>query len=165
MSYRGSPWGASPFYTPPVPEQKPKNYSDTFVASDYECKTTIDLESYARNLRNTLMGLLSQTPFPGALFDKLEQRLDGITCILQKRYAVSNVSNAEQAKVKMEAISKRLDALVTVPNGMDTMPGPPLKKRKYEPCVSDVRKALEQERERPKFIINVPELEEEEHEQ
>lgn len=99
----------SPFETSRTPTL-PRNYSDTFDPKEYECKDSLELESYARNLHNYLMTLLPQTPFPAFLFEKLEKRLDGITSILQKRSAAKGVLNKDQAKLRLQKLGARLDA-------------------------------------------------------
>lgn len=140
----------SPFGSPSQ-QQRPqlqKNYSEVFDPREYECKDSIELESYARNLHNYLTSLLPQTPFPAFLFEKLEKRLDGITSILQKRCAAKGVLDQDQAKKRLQALGQRLDqpdaptALPkTFPRGMEDLPSHPPKKRKMEPgYVQDVRR-------------------------
>lgn len=157
------------------PKPLPRNYSDVFNAEEYECKESIELESYARNLHNYLNSLLPQTPFPAFLFEKLEKRLDGITCILQKRCQDQNGMNKDKAKQRLLVLSKRLDSTSleppsilppTTPIAMIDEPDHPPKKRRLEaPCVQDVRKALQEQRqqraEQEKFTINDKEEEEE----
>lgn len=143
----------SPYNSPfnvQSPKPLPRNYSETFNAEEYECKDSIELESYSRNLRNYLMGLLQQEPFPAFLFEKLEKRLDGITCILMKRSVANPVFDKEKAKAKMRALDRRLDTIApaiptqTTPQGMLDEPNHPPKKRKIEsPCISDVKKEME----------------------
>ncbi len=135
---------SSPFetFTPP---QKQRNYSDIFDPKEYECKDSLELESYARNLHNYLMTLLPQTPFPAFLFEKLEKRLDGITSILQKRCAASGVLNKDQATKRLQSISDRLAATAPKPplyqaegTMVDKTSHPP-KKRKLD-FVKDIQK-------------------------
>lgn len=78
----------------------PKNYADTFDPASYEWRSTSDLESYARNLKNYLARLLQDDPFPAALFEKLEVRLEGIRSILQKRCQEKSGSNLEELRKK-----------------------------------------------------------------
>jgi len=162
----------SPYQNPfdkPVQQQLQRNYSDVFKAEDYECKDSLELESYARNLRNYLMGLLQQDPFPAFLFEKLEKRLDGIVSILTKRSAASNVLGKNDARARLKQLDALLNKAVeieTVTSQQDT-PEPPLKKRRVDPMyVDEVRKsdqALKQTRDKAndKFIINDDEEEEE----
>jgi len=162
MNY-GSPSG-NPFNSPHQ-QQAPlaRNYAETFNAADYECKDSIELESYARNLHNYLNTLLPQKPFPAFLFEKLEKRLDGITSILQKRSLASHGLTADKAKERLRALDQRLsgstasDAIsvpkITTPSGMLDEPSHPPKKRKYEaPCIKDVRDALQEQRERNRTV-------------
>lgn len=166
-SHYGSPFGSP---TPePATRSLPKNYSETFNAEDYECKTTVDLEAYARNLHNMLMDFLKQTPFPAALFNKLEVRLDGITSILQNRYRANAITtDIGTAEHRLRTLSARIAPVsiptTTTPQAMQDEPDHPPKKRKYSPCIKDARIALKEQRERQatqdKFIINTEEEEE-----
>lgn len=155
MHCPGSPFGN----TPPQPELKPalpRNYADVFRPEDYECKESLELESYARNLHNYLMTLLPQNPFPAFLFDKLEKRLDGITSILQKRSAQSGAFDKDKAKERLKQLGALLAPVeVTTPKArtmlddlgdrvikpaFDNMTPPLPKKRKLDPdYVTQVR--------------------------
>lgn len=162
----------SPYQNPFDKEQKPqlqKNYSDTFNPEEYECKDSIELESYARNLRNYLMTLLQQEPFPQFLFDKLEKRLDGIVSILAKRSAASNVSNKEQARARLKALDSALNKAVEItldsPEPQDTLEDTrPTKKRRLLPeYVKDINKARQELKDsQEKFSFNTKGDEEEE---
>ena len=124
----------------------PRNYAEIFDPKDYECKDSLELESYAHNLRNYLLGLLAQKPFPEFLFNKLEKRLDGITSILQSRSSASGVLNKEQATKRMEVLSQRLDGApaTSTSTRIDLVSSRPAKKRKIEPVyVNDVKKSME----------------------
>lgn len=151
----------SPFHTSPRPSL-PKNYADTFVAADYECKDSIELESYARNLHNYLLTLLPQEPFPQFLFDKLEKRLDGISSILQKRSKDLVLANKEKAKERLEQLAARISSTeVPTTTGMDETRSPPIKKRRiHAPCQDEVRNSLKRHRET--FSFNESQAEEEE---
>lgn len=134
-------------YNPPMgnpSEQKqylPRNYATEFNPEDYECKDSIELESYARNLHNYLMGLLKQTPFPAHLFEKLEKRLDGISSILQKRLSASSALTKSEAEARLKKLAAKLDA-ATVD---EPTPQPPIKKRRVEaPCISDVKRSMDE---------------------
>lgn len=147
MNFNGSP--GSPFaYQTQKP--LPRNYAEEFNEADYECKDSIELESYARNLSNYLNGLLTQTPFPANLFEKLEKRLNGIICLLQKRSAARGVLNKDQAKERLQALGRKLDATaiptpsMTTPIAMVDEPDHPPKKRKISPCIPQVRKDMEE---------------------
>lgn len=139
----------SPFNTPQR-NPLPRNYAEIFDPKDYECKDSIELESYARNLHNYMMSLLEQPRFPEFLFDKLEKRLDGVTSILQKRSAASGVFNKDKAKKRLQELSERMDNAV-VPPPVFLAPGSmyldnkqPAKKRKIEsPCISEVKKNMD----------------------
>lgn len=156
MSERYSSHCGSPFGSPSSPQERrhlPKNYSEEFDPRQYECQTTVDLESYARNLHNMLMGFLKQNPFPAALFDKLEKRLDGITSILQNRYRANAITtDIGTAEHRLRTLSKRIAPALpetTTPQTMQDEPDHPPKKRKFEsPCIKDVRIALKEQRER-----------------
>lgn len=130
----------SPFGSPAdVKQPLPRNYAEAFNPEDYECKDSIELESYARNLHNYLMGLLKQQPFPAFLFEKLEKRLDGITSILQKRSSASTALNKEAASSRLQALAAKLDS-ATVET--ESLP-PPVKKRRVEaPCIKDVKESM-----------------------
>lgn len=155
-----SPWG-SPITTAPLP----KNYSDTFNTEEYEAKSSLELESYARNLKNLLMSYLQQDPFPAFLFEKLEKRLDGITSILAKRSAASHVLNKDQARQRLQELSARIDPVsvdAELPATSRAMGvGPPLKKRKFE-YLDDIKKAQAELKDKEKFTINEEAEEEEE---
>lgn len=130
----GSPFG-SPRQTQPAP--LPRNYSEIFDPAEYECKTDVDLESYARNLSNYLNQLLTQQPFPAFLFDKLEKRLEGITSILKKRSTAKGVcATKQQAEERLKRLTASLDAVSSTqpvsPEEDDLPPSPPYKKRKFE---------------------------------
>lgn len=151
----------SPFGSPS--EVKPtlqKNYGDAFNPEEYECKDSIELESYARNLHNYLMTLLKQTPFPAFLFEKLEKRLDGITSILQKRSSASTALNKDQAMSRLQAISSRIETATAIPEPSQ----PPLKKRRTEaPCIKDVKKDMDELRRlKRSYSDSTQEVEEEE---
>lgn len=148
----------NPFDNKPQQQPLPRNYSDTFNEADYECKDSIELESYARNLRNYLMGLLQQEPFPQFLFDKLEKRLDGIVSILKKRSAASNVSNKDQARARLKALDTALNKAVNIITDSQEEPEkldePPLKKRRLPEHVQEVldsKKALQKQKEKWSF--------------
>lgn len=139
----------SPYHSPfnvSSPPQRPKNYAEVFDPKEYECKESIELESYARNLRNYLMSLLQQEPFPAFLFEKLEKRLDGITSILMKRSVANSVLDKGKAVERMRALDRRLEVTApvlgeTCPQGMHDLPSHPPKKRKLDPIhVQEVRK-------------------------
>lgn len=106
-----------------------KNYAEVFNETDYEGKSTIELESYARNLSNHLNTYLTQTPFPGALFDKLMARFEGLTSLLEKRYAASGASDRTGAKSRLEAASLRLESASAPKESVST---PPAKRRRVE---------------------------------
>lgn len=152
----------------------PRNYSEEFVAADYECKDTLELESYQRNLRNYLLSLLQQDPFPAALFDKLEKRLDGIISILEKRYAASGVSvNKKAAEEKLKALDQRLEKISAAASSQekldvypDDITPPPAKRQRKDPgYVEEVRKAKDQHKKLKKtFSFNRSQMEEEEEE-
>lgn len=120
-----------------------RNYAETFKPEDYECKETLELESYQRNLRNYLLQLLQQDPFPAALFDKLEKRLDGIVSILEKRYLASGVSvNKRQAEEKLKALDQRLEKVNAAATDLEKLEEPPAKRQRKDPgYVEEVRKA------------------------
>lgn len=154
----------SPFGSPSdVKTPLPRNYAEAFNPEDYECKDSIELESYARNLHNYLMSLLKQTPFPAFLFEKLEKRLDGITSILQKRSSASSVSNKEDAMRRLQTLSSRIDNATV----QASPASPPLKKRRIEaPCISSVRKDMEELRRlKRSYSDSTQPVEEEEEEQ
>ena len=156
-SYRYEP----PFGVPALPQQPlPKNYADEFVAADYEHKDSVELESYARNLRNKLLEYLSQKPFPAFLFEKLEKRLDGLTSILQKRSVVRSVLSAEQATKRLSILSARLDPAVPATSRSMGADGPQLKKRKFG-YLDDVNKSRKEQQDQPNFAFNEEEEEEE----
>lgn len=149
-----------PFGTPGLPQQPlAKNYSDVFVAADYEHKDSVELESYARNLRNTLLGLLSQKPFPAFLFEKLEKRLDGLTSILAKRSVASTVLDSEKASKRLAILSARLDPTVPATTRSMGPDGPPLKKRRFG-YLEDIDKARKEKQEQPNFSFNEEEEDE-----
>lgn len=142
----------SPFGQPSQPSKPalPKNYSEVFKEEEYECKDSIELESYARNLRNYLLTLLQQEPFPAFLFEKLEKRLDGITTILMKRSVAGKIMSKTDATAKMRALERRLDTIAinppteTTPQGMHDDVNHPPKKRKLEPRhVQEVREGMD----------------------
>lgn len=142
----------SPFGSPSEPRPPPlqRNYADVFKPEDYECKDSVELESYARNLRNYLITLLSQEPFPQFLFDKLEKRLDGITTILLKRSVANHVLDKKGAQARLNALDRRLETIQpilsasTCPQGMRDVNPAPLKKRKADPeHVQEVRKEMQ----------------------
>jgi len=154
------PRNESPFGAPGLPQQPlPKNYSDVFVPADYEHKDSVELESYARNLRNKLLEYLSQEPFPAFLFEKLERRLDGLTSILQKRSAASNVLSKEQATRRLSTLSARLDPAVPATSRAMGSEGPPLKKRRFG-YLDDVNKSRKELQDQPNFAFNEAEEEE-----
>ncbi len=131
----------SPFNTQQAATPKPRNYSDVFNPEEYECKASLELESYARNLKNYLLTLLSQDPFPAFLFEKLEKRLDGVSSILQKRSAVSGVLSKDKAKERLHVLSSRLEC--TDANASEEQTTPPAKRRKLDPpCQEDVIKEM-----------------------
>lgn len=142
----------SPFGAPSEPRPPPlqRNYADVFKPEDYECKDSVELESYARNLRNYMLQLLQQQPFPQFLFDKLEKRLDGITTILLKRSVANHVLDKKGAQERLNALDRRLQTIQpilsasTSPQGMLDVNPAPLKKRKQsEPeHVQEVRREL-----------------------
>jgi hypothetical protein len=137
MNHYTSPFGSPSDVKAPLP----RNYSDAFNPEEYECKDSIELESYARNLHNYLMGLLKQTPFPAFLFEKLEKRLDGITSILQKRSSASTALNKDTAMDRLQKLSSRIDNATAIPEPTP----PPLKKRRIEaPCISDVKRDMDE---------------------
>lgn len=126
-----------------------RNYSETFDPQEYEAKDSIELESYARNLHNYLNSLLTQEPFPAFLFEKLEKRLDGITCILAKRCAASGALNKAKAKARLETLGQRLEPVSvpvdlppTTPRSMIDVKGHPPKKRKLD-CVREVKEDMD----------------------
>lgn len=144
----------NPFnYTPKPP--LPRNYSEDFNPADYECKSNIELESYARNLHNYLNSLLPQNPFPAFLFEKLEKRLDGITSILQKRCAASGALNKDKAKQRLQTLGSRLDSAV-VPMPISTTRSaediaeerdlPPRKRARTDLCQDDIKRAMFEKR-------------------
>lgn len=145
------------FYQPPFgsPKQQAqpqlaKNYTEIFDERDYECKTDIELESYARNLSNYLNRLLTEMPFPAVLFDKLESRLNGILSMLKKRCAAKGVSTTKHsAEERLKRITASLDAISTTqPSSPDDAEDHrPAKKRKFE-FNEEVRRELRAERER-----------------
>lgn len=139
----------SPFETQAKPVLN-KNYAEVFNEEDYEGKNNIELESYSRNLHNYLKQLLPQNPFPAALFEKLETRLDGLTSMLERRYAASGVLDRTKAEERLQSISARLDQAPavlppTTPKLMIDESPRPLKKRKVpEPAfVASIRKDVD----------------------
>lgn len=161
----------NPFDNKPQQPAFPRNYSDTFNEADYECKDSIELESYARNLRNYLMGLLQQDPFPAFLFEKLEKRLDGIVSILKKRSAANNVSNKQQAQARLKALDTALNKAVNIitdkEEEQEKLDEPPLKKRRLDlpQHVKDINKARKELKEsKEKFVFNTKDEEEEDEE-
>lgn len=131
------------------PDQLQRNYSEIFDPTEYECKTDTELESYARNLRNYVLSLLQQTPFPAFLFDKLSKRLDGVTSLLEKRSAAKGVLTKEQALERMKEIEKRLDATSADTQEPSLPDTPPPKRRRTEaPCQDDIKRGLEEQRKR-----------------
>lgn len=120
MNSPSNSW-SSPFETYQKPPPLPRNYSEVFDPADYECKSNIELESYARNLHNTLINLLPQKPFPAALFDKLEKRFDGLTSMLTKRCAASGVcTDPTTARLRLSKIAERLDKAVPAMPSLST---------------------------------------------
>lgn len=119
----------------------PRNYSEEFVAADYECKDSVELESYRRNLRNYLLSLLQQDPFPTFLFDKLEKRLDGITSILEKRSAASGALTKEAAQQRLKKLDERIQAADAMSQEKPEEERP-AKRRRIDPqYVQEVRNA------------------------
>lgn len=160
----GSPFNTG-YSSPKAP--LPRNYSDEFNPEEYECKSSIELESYQRNLLNYLKGLLSQDPFPAALFEKLEKRVDGITSILKKRYQEKKTMNLEQAKRRLEQLSAELAPSTSTAGSESTEDTTedtrPMKKRKIEPVyVQQVRQAMQETKNKDKFTFNEEAEEEEE---
>ena len=153
----------SPFGAPGLPQQPlTKNYSDTFVEADYEHKDNVELESYARNIRNKLLEYCSQEPFPAFLFDKLEKRLDGLTSMLQKRSAAKGVLNKEQATKRLNELSLRLDPAVPATSRAMGNAGPPLKKRRFA-YLDEVKASMKKPEPEPEnFSFNSKDEEEEE---
>ncbi len=134
----------SPFGSPSPSQQSgpaPRNYAEVFDPRDYEGKSDIELESYARNLHNYIKTLLPQNPFPAILFDKLEKRLDGITSMLTKRYAAKGVLNRTQAKDRWEKLGQRLDAFAA--EEPELLERPSKRQRVEPPCQKEVREELE----------------------
>lgn len=154
----GGSWSSpfSPNPSQPQQQYQPRNYAEVFDERDYQCKTDIELESYARNLSNYLDKLLKDTPFPAFLFEKLEKRYNGILSILKKRSAAKGVSTtAGQARERLQRLNASLDALSsTQPTEPDDCEDhrPPKKQRLFE-FNEEVRRQLKDERkrkERPK---------------
>lgn len=137
----------SPYNNPFANNHKPlvKNYADTFVEADYDHMSTENLESYARNLHNTLLGLLDQDPYPAALFEKLEKRHDGLLSMLKKRYAASNVSlDKKAARARLMSAQRELESSRGIKEEVESL-YPPKKKARMEPgYVSDVKKGMEE---------------------
>lgn len=120
-----------------------KNYSDTFVKSEYENKSSVELESYARNLANYLKTLLDQDPFPEFLFDKLEKRLDGIAEILSERKSAAGTRSKGEARNRLIEIMAKIDPF----EGEDDSRPP--KKQKQDPnYVEEVRNSQLEKRKR-----------------
>jgi len=128
----------------------PRNYAETFDPAQYECKDSVELESYARNLHNYLKTLLEQNPFPQFLWDKLEKRLDGITSILEKRSLASGVSNKAAAEQRLQKLSDKINATAISPPahtsavGMLDVNPRPTKRSRIEPMyVRQVREDVD----------------------
>lgn len=143
---------SSPFGSPrqPLQQHLPKNYTEVFDERDYECKSDIELESYARNLSNYLNRLLTDMPFPAVLFEKLETRLNGILSMLKKRCAARGVSTTKQAaEERLKRMTASLDAVSTTqplsPEPEDCEDHRPAKKRKFE-FNAEIRRELKAER-------------------
>lgn len=123
--------------------QKPlvKNYAEIFDPKEYECKDSLELESYGRNLHNYLKTLLEQTPFPAFLFEKLEKRLDGITSILANRSAARGVLDKRAALKRLKDLGERIDSFAPVPIETGTEVEPLAKRQRVDPLyVQEVRK-------------------------
>lgn len=151
MAYLGQP-AHNPFATAqPVYS---KNYSEEFKEADYEGKTTVDIESYVRNLQGKLTEYLKEEIFPAALYDRLEKRQTGLISMLKKRYLASGVSTRNQARARLELQEEFLSTMgvTATPSPSDTFassiePTTPLKKRRLNaPCQDDVKKGLEEQR-------------------
>lgn len=126
------------------PQGLPKNYREEFKEEDYEHMSTEEIESYARNLKNTLLGLLDQDPWPAALFDKLEKRHNGLLSMLKKRYAASSVStNKQDARQRLLKAQEELDAYATTKREeVESMP--PKKKQKLPEFIQEVRRSMKE---------------------
>lgn len=164
MNYH-SPFGSPSqhnYSRPPLP----RNYSEIFDPAEYECKSDLDLESYARNLSNYLNKLLTETPFPAFLFEKLEKRYNGIISILKKRSAAKGVSTtAKEAEERLRRLNAELDAhSSTQPVEPDDVEDHrPTKKRKFE-FNEEVKRELQRERQRKALSQTAKPTEEEEEE-
>lgn len=149
---------SSPFGSPSQRTSQPlaRNYSEVFDERDYECKSDLELESYARNLSNYLDKLLKDTPFPAFLFEKLEKRYNGILSILKRRSTAKGVSTtAGQARERLQRLNASLDALSSTQpeEPEDCEDHRPTKKPKLFEFNEEVRRQLKDERkrkERPK---------------
>jgi hypothetical protein len=130
----------------------PKNYEDKFDIASYEWRSTTDLESYAKNLKNYLARLLQDEPFPAALFEKLEERLNGIRSILQKRCQVKTGGDLESLRQKKRNWLENLDLPGDSSTSVSTQEPAPPKKRPF------VRSTVYPNE--PKFEFNVTEKEE-----
>lgn len=142
----------SPFYSPKS-SNLARNYSDVFDPAEYECKSDLDLESYARNLSNYLNSLLPQIPFPAFLFNKLETRYNGVLCILKKRSAAKGVlTTRQEAEERLRALNAELDSQMSTPpislEVDDFEDQRPKKKQKLFSFNPDIKRELEAERKR-----------------
>lgn len=163
-------WSTSPFGSPSQPQQQPlqRNYSEIFDPKQYECKTDIELESYARNLSNYLDKLLKDTPFPAFLFEKLEKRYNGILCMLKKRSAAKSVSvTPTAARQRLIKLNASLDALsstqpVEPEEDYDCEDHRPPKKQRLFEFNEEVRRQLKEDRKRKERPKGEEEEEEEE---
>jgi len=111
------------------------NYEETFDPASYSWRDTRELESYARNIKNYLARLLQDDPFPAALFEKLETRLEGIRPILQKRCQEKTGSNLEELRHKKKAWLEQFEMPTT---SSTDLPEPSAKrvKRPLEPTAN-----------------------------
>lgn len=166
MTYYQSPFG-SPRQQAPPPLSR--NYAEIFDPKDYECKSDLELESYARNLSNYLDKLLKDQPFPAFLFEKLETRFNGILSMLKSRSAAKGVSTTKHsAQERLKRLNASLDALSSTQPASpddDVEDHRPLKKVRTFQFNEEIRQEMKEEKKRKRSLFPSTKDEEEEEDE
>lgn len=129
----------SPFGSVNFPDQSRNCYDEVFDRKKYEYKSTIDLVGWVKNLLRKIEALNESDPHPTELIQKLEERVSGITSMIQSR---REAAGTEDSTLERIAVRKRLresEAILASLNsstsskeldhGQESQPDVPMSKR------------------------------------